>query len=292
MYINNVLKDEIRNDFLVTADRKKLWEVELDLVVEFDKVCKKYNLKYWASAGTLLGAVRHSGFVPWDDDIDLMMFRTDYRKLCEIAKYEFNSPYFFQNHQTDNVSYVIGKLRNSNTAAIDSFEDTSYNQGIFIDIWVLDDNSDGSIRNNSIREIKELLQKIISSPKEILDRINDGEQLLLSRTAIDKLMKMDFKQKIVEYELFCENHFGESSLLSYAFLPEGTRVYQRDWFRETVLLDFETIKIPAPIEYEKCLEVDYGDWHKMIKGTQDHKLLLFSADISYKEILSKCGPVD
>lgn len=255
-------------------------------------MCKKYNLKYWASAGTLLGAVRHGGFIPWDDDIDFMMFRPDYNKLCEIARNEFKHPIFFQNIRTDNVPMIISKLRNSNTAAIDSFSDKIHNQGIFIDIFVLDDNSDGSIRNNSIREIKELLQQIITSPQDVIEKINRGEKTALSKLTIDKLMKMDFKQKVAEYELFCENHFGESSLLSYAFLPEGTRVYQRDWFRETVMLDFETIKIPAPIEYEKCLEVDYGDWHKMIKGTQDHKLLLFSADISYKEILSKCGPVD
>ena len=70
-------------------------EVELDLLAEFDRVCRKHGLTYFVDSGTLLGAVRHKGFIPWDDDIDLIMQREDYERLVQIAAQEFQHPYFF-----------------------------------------------------------------------------------------------------------------------------------------------------------------------------------------------------
>ena len=83
-YIRDLYHDELRDGFLVTFDRKKVWNVELNLVREFDRICKKYGLTYFMSYGTLLGAVRHQGFIPWDDDIDLMMPRPDYDRLKKV----------------------------------------------------------------------------------------------------------------------------------------------------------------------------------------------------------------
>ena len=78
----NFLDEEIRDDYVVSSQMKQVWAVELDLLNKILEVCKKYNIKIIASGGTLLGAVRHKGFIPWDDDIDLMMMRDQYDKLC------------------------------------------------------------------------------------------------------------------------------------------------------------------------------------------------------------------
>ena len=281
------LKDEIRNGFLVTSDRKKIWSVELDLLMEFDRVCNKYGLMYFANGGTLLGAVRHKGFIPWDDDIDLMMLRPDYEKLCNIAKQEFKAPYFFQNIYTDNTMFTISKLRNSNTSAIENFFDNSYNQGIFIDIWPLDDISDGTPISNKISDIKKYLISMITSEKDVIKNINDNKNLPLSKDFIKLYLSLDTKDRIIEYEKFCSNHFGKSSQVSYAFTLTGNKRFDLNWFRDCIMLDFENTKIPAPLYYEKFLTIEYGDWHKFVKGGEDHEVKTFSADIPYKEMLQK-----
>ena len=79
------LREEIRCDYLVTEKYKKVWAVEIDLLLELDRVCRKHGLKYFLMYGTLLGAVRHGGFVPWDDDLDVIMLRGDYEKLQYLA---------------------------------------------------------------------------------------------------------------------------------------------------------------------------------------------------------------
>ena len=80
------LEPEERCGYQVTTKLKKIWAVELDLLDQFQKVCAKHNIKYQVFAGTLLGAVRHKGFIPWDDDIDVCMPREDYDKILPLLK--------------------------------------------------------------------------------------------------------------------------------------------------------------------------------------------------------------
>lgn len=93
---DDFLKEENRDGYIVSPLMKKVWSVELDLLSELDRVCKKYDIKYYAAFGTLLGAVRNKGFIPWDDDIDVCMLRDDYARLKEVAKDEFSGKYYYQ----------------------------------------------------------------------------------------------------------------------------------------------------------------------------------------------------
>ena len=216
-----------------------------------------------------------------------MMLRPDYEKLCNIAKQEFKAPYFFQNIYTDNTMLTISKLRNSNTSAIENFFDNSYNQGVFIDIWPLDDISDGTPISNKISDIKKYLISMITSEKDVIKNINDNKNLPLSKDFIKLYLSLDTKDRIIEYEKFCSNHFGKSSQVSYAFTLTGNKRFDLNWFRDCIMLDFENTKIPAPLYYEKFLTIEYGDWHKFVKGGEDHEVKAFSADIPYKEMLQR-----
>ena len=133
----------------MTSDRKRLWNAEIELIVEFARVCEKHNLKWFATEGTLLGAVRHNGFVPWDDDVDIAMPRADYEKLKSIASEEFRYPLYFDlwcNNEdpTDDRQILwwphvtFAKLRNSRTTMIEFPKRENINQGIWIDIFPLD----------------------------------------------------------------------------------------------------------------------------------------------------------
>jgi lipopolysaccharide cholinephosphotransferase len=126
----------------MAIDPKTLREAQLimlEMLVEFDAICQKHHLQYWLDSGTLLGAVRHQGFIPWDDDIDLSMPLEDYNKFQEIAPNELSENIFFQTTQTDapfKADYM--KLR-SNKATIVEFHEKNreiaYHQGVFVDIF-------------------------------------------------------------------------------------------------------------------------------------------------------------
>lgn len=112
----------------------------LDLLNEVDRICKKYNIRYWLSSGTLLGAVRHKGFIPWDDDLDVEMFEEDYDKLMKVLPDELPENLALQCHETDpNYFFPYAKLRDRNSYLEEFCIYDRYfkEQGIFIDIFPL-----------------------------------------------------------------------------------------------------------------------------------------------------------
>lgn len=112
----------------------------LDILVEFDRVCRANNLRYWLAYGTLLGAVRHGGFIPWDDDIDVQMPSDDYKKFIEIGASQLRQGYFLQTDKNEPQSGVgkgIFKIRKDNTFFVNDFDvfTFDYHRGIFIDVF-------------------------------------------------------------------------------------------------------------------------------------------------------------
>ena len=286
-------KEEMRSGFLVNEKRKKIWAIELQMLEKFDEVCKKYDLKYYAYYGTLLGAVRHQGFIPWDDDIDVVMFREDYEKFQTVAPKEFTEPYFFQNSYTDQMLWFFSKIRDSRTTAIE-FPYRNLHQGIFIDIFPLDDVPDGVHEEFSmVLEVQREIKDTIMNPKKVLLGLERGERFTLDMDILLNLIKIDRSQRLKEFETFSLSYAGQSEKINWITSELSDSSYKsvrRDWFEKTIYLPFEGIQIPVPVEYDKILRENYGDYHQFVPGGTDHEGIIIDPDIPYNEYFEKYMP--
>lgn len=298
-------------EYVVPSEIRKVMAVELDLLLEFDCVCKKHNLKYWLIAGTLLGAVRHKGFIPWDDDIDVGMSRRDYEKLSEIAPKVFQHPYFWQTNYTDPGSARgHAQLRNSQTTGILKGEMSGgqclygFNQGIFIDIFPFDKIPDDPairevyIKNlirlkehvDQVRKIKYLAPKmrfrILSQyywRMKLKWLFLSFKELVLKRDELDYAYR-SFESYASQYESLDTKFWAE-----IAFCPQRpqnyfSRVHDMD---ELTMLDFEGFQFPAQKNYFERLEYLFGDWHRHVIGGSFHGGVLFDVENPYMTYFKK-----
>lgn len=283
-------KEEIRSDFLVDEKRKKIWAVELQILEKIDEVCKKHHITYYAHYGTLLGAVRHQGFIPWDDDLDIAMFRDDYEKFQKIAAEEFTEPYFFQNAYSGGIIRFMAKIRDSRTTAIEHMA-PSINQGIFVDIFPLDAAPDGINEDApAILEIQKEIWTTVVNPREILEELEAGKRFVLDINTLVNLIKLDKRERFREFEAFSLSHFGETQNVGFIarlLFRDPPEILKKDWFKDVVYLSFENIRIPAPAEYDKILTVLYGNYHEFVRGGSDHEGIIMDPDIPYGEYFSK-----
>lgn len=287
---SSFFEEEIRSDFLVDKKRKKVWAVALNLLEQLDNVCQKYHIPYYVYYGTLLGAVRHQGFVPWDDDIDVVMFREDYERFQEIAPQEFKEPYFFQNSYTDQMLWFFSKIRDSRTTAIE-FPARNLNQGMFIDIFPLDDVPDGIHEElSTVLEVQKDIKRVICNPKQLLLDYEQGKRFTLDIDILLELIKMDRSQRLKEFETLSLSYAGQSDCVNFIISEmanDGYKSVKREWFNEIVWLPFEHIKVPAPAEYHKILTQCYGDYHIPVQGGTEHENIILDPDMPYDEFFEK-----
>ena len=148
---------------------KELHKVEVEILDEIVRICEKHSLKYYLIGGTLLGAIRHNGFIPWDDDLDIVMPRADYDKFCEICKTELDEKYYLHNIDTDDKYWLIhAKVRKNNTVFDEkNIAHIDCHKGIFVDIFPLDNapnmNSKEQLRRT--RKIKAISTLIYRKSK-------------------------------------------------------------------------------------------------------------------------------
>lgn len=291
---------ESRNGYLISSEMKAVWAVELDLLNEFARVCSVYHLKWFAHAGTMLGAVRHNGFIPWDDDIDVMMPRKDYEMLCSVCKESFSSPYFFQNDDTDMFfCRNYSRLRNSDTTAIQEWEKESsvpYNKGIFIDIFPYDNIPDDDVLYRSEMRRMESLANSVWYYRDIIyfyhPKKGRGLKKRLSYFIkhlwfkyIDKT-KGNYKRILQEHVNLATAHNRERTKRVGEMIvpPLGRHIWNKEWMDGQVYLPFEMLHIPVPSNYEACLRASFGDdWRIPKHQSNYHGLIFFDVDHPYTE---------
>lgn len=242
-------------------DIKKLHEVQYDILVEFDRICKKYGLTYFLAFGTLLGAFRHNGFIPWDDDIDTLMPYEDYLKLMEISSEEWNDPYFLQTCDTDKeYRFCFCKVRNSNTTLITKgLDHIDINQGVDIDIYPLIHLSDDDRerRRQYRRTILYMLLQVNEPPKNHGKIYYYGGKICL--TLMPKVLRSKLLDRLKANITSFQNEATEYSYIICGNLEIMYQVLKTAWFAESVNHIFENKFFPVPIGAQEWLKIRYGE---------------------------------
>ncbi len=293
------LNEEVREGYLVTKDVKMLWAVMLDILVQIDSICKNYNIQYFLCGGTLLGAVRHKGFIPWDDDLDVMMKRNDYNRFCEIAPQELQSPYFFQSEKTDPGHLLRhAKIRNSNTTGMfKSFAEKGYtiNQGIFVDVFPLDNlPDDPEERIEYYDNLYKLWGKVWKLSAYKNRHIRYGFIENLKNSFINSILSLWGKQDYYNEKFEClagkykDTQTKECCLYVGHLTPNGlkkTHLWQTKDYESFTTAQFEFLQLPIPVNYDAHLTTLYGDWHKIVMGKNSHGELIVDVDNPYTKYI-------
>jgi lipopolysaccharide cholinephosphotransferase len=234
---------------------------ELAILKEFIRVCDALSIPYFAWGGTLLGAVRHKGFIPWDDDIDVVMTYPDYCRLCQkwssVAKPEF----FLQNHESDPGYFPpFGKIRLTKSTYVETWSRFLHmNHGIFIDICLLVPLGDSRWQ----RRIHRLMTLNYSEIYSAFDF--PKEKITLKGLCVKTLNVFSTpskaSEKLTKLIRFQQTKFENSGWL-YSY-PNFNQAFPSSLFSDFVLLNFEDCQIKAPKDWDAVLSVLFGDYMEL-----------------------------
>ena len=291
-------EEEDRLGFHIDRKRKELWAIELDMLYEFDRVCKKRKLRYFLDGGTLLGAARDGHIIAWDDDIDVSMLREDYDRFLKEGPKEFQEPYFLQTGYTEE-NYFRGhcQLRRSDTCAILPGElgKEHFNQGIFLDIFCLDE----LFPEKAERQYQKREELWAQRWRCMSHSYHDKPLRWMAKWARYLLYNLRYPHTgafYAELEKIFRSR-KQSEYVDYLMLnrgPEQVHRLRREWYEKTVPLPLEGRDFPAPKGYREYLACYYGEnWETPINRASMHNAegqVLFDVDRSYKEIWKeRCG---
>lgn len=249
-------------------------QILLGFLLEVDRICKKHNIKYFLGGGSLLGAVRHKGFIPWDDDADVMMLRKDYDRFLSVLPSELPNYLFAQTQENEKDSHFpFTKLRINNTLLSTEFTSRFPNihNGIFLDVLAQDYTSN----NAFLRKIH--MKATASSRWLVLDKwrgtsVNANSRFSsLCANILRKIFPLGFLQKVQNKLISLHKNMKNPK---YLFDSMGRNVsrgaFPAEWLDEAIWVDFENAKLPIPKEYDKYLKYLYGDYMEMIPVSERH----------------------
>ncbi len=276
------LEGEIREGFYVDSMMKRIWAAGIEVLCEIDKVCKKHNIQYFADWGTLLGTVRHKGFIPWDDDMDITMKRQDYIRFCEVAQKELPEGFVVCNIHTepgwaDMLTHVTnGRSVDFREEYLAKYHGCPYVVGI--DIFPLDYLAPTKEED----EFTCSMIRIVEITAKFIDNMEDGEEKAKTVSDIENMCGVKFRNdmplSVQMYKLGerLSMMYSEEEATHIALIPDHAcnrpnDVYPKEYYASSIDMPFEYTTIPVPVGYEEILKVKYGEnYRKPIIGHAGH----------------------
>ena len=245
---------------------RKLQLVQLEILEEIARVCDEYNIKYFLDYGTLLGAVRHKGFIPWDDDLDIGMLRDDYEKFCKVAPKSLNEKYCFQTWDTEKGYGVpFGKVRKKGTLYLEGKGKKLNENGIFVDVFPYDSAAKEEEAINLKRALVQMervvLMKCRYKPWDDNGKVNLKKRIGYLYYQFKALFteEMDLKKK---YDKTAKT-ISEGDFL---YCQDGLPVYRvmpKAWLDKVEKIPFEGKEFYVPMKRHEYLTLVYGDYMKL-----------------------------
>ena len=241
----------------------------LEILLEFRRVCEQLGLRYYLTAGTLLGAVRHGGFIPWDDDVDVVMPREDYDKFRHLAPQILQDGFLYQSSETEkNFPFYFAKLRKQGTYAEEPLSRSiDMEQGLFIDIFPLDKCPDGDMCATIFFKGMSLLYSAVMG--RVCKEFVCGSKKKCVHFLLRILKLLPNQWLFVLREMFRRGMGGYLFASGKRWCTVGGRhgypreTYQKIWFERTAEVSFEKENFPAPSGWNELLKNMYGDYMRL-----------------------------
>lgn len=279
--------EEVRDDFVVPAQMKQSWEADLSVLKEIDKICQQHQIAYFADWGTLLGAVRHGGMIPWDDDLDIVMKRGDYLRFLELVEQDssINLTVLTYRNQSPDKWMFMGKVVKKDRICFEPKhlrQNFNYPYIASVDIFILDYLYRDEQKENERRDLCLYLLGVANAIKNGSLR---GDQIWnnflhiqnkwhISLTYIEEPIEMArYMYGIIE-KLFAAVPKEEADNLCQLFpwgLKGTARVYPKEYYEYAIRLPFENFLIPVPIAFDEMLKARYGEYWRIVKGAGAHE---------------------
>lgn len=259
----------------------------LEMLTEIDRICKKHSISYLLFAGTMLGAVRHQGFIPWDDDLDVIMRRPDYERFLKLAPSELDSEAFYlQKEFSEHWPMFFSKLRKNGTTCLERYypKDPEMHQGVYVDIFPADNLADGKLlRRLQFWSSKVVIAKSLDRRGYLTDSFGKQCFILLCRFLPGKPFARFVQLRKADHSSLVHSFFGGASRYE-------KNIYPRAWFENVVTLPFETGTFPVSAEYDEMLTRLYGDYRTPLReDARGRKIHAEFVDLehSYEQYLGK-----
>ncbi|MBQ7230958.1 MAG: LicD family protein [Oscillospiraceae bacterium] len=241
---------------------QELKRVELDILARFIQVCQQLDLRYYILQGTLLGAVRHQGFIPWDDDIDVGMPRADYEIFLREGQKLLGEPYFVQTFLTDPpFTANFAKIRNSNTTFVEtSLRGRVMNHGVYMDIFPLDFYPDDPRTEKNLRRKNWFLNGRITATFYFSEKLPLKSRV---KHIACTILHPSVEKALQARDALFRSVTAGSRIANHCSPWRSREIVPAEWYGEGCELEFEGLKVRAPKEYDKWLTQVYGDYMQL-----------------------------